>query len=100
MALTHVAKTSDIPEGKMLQVQVGENQVNICNVGGKFHAVGDVCPHSGGPLSEGELEDCVVTCPWHGKQFDVTTGRGVSDAGLDVSVYPLEVRDGDIFVDV
>ena len=70
-----VASTSDIPEGKMKLVQLGSNQVCIAHAAGKYSAIGDTCTHVGGPLHQGVLKDSVVTCPWHGSQFDVRTGE-------------------------
>ena len=47
----------------------------VYNIDGAFYATGNACTHTGGPLSEGDLAGQVVTCPLHGSQFDVTTGR-------------------------
>ena len=49
-------------------------ELALFNVGGKFYCLDNVCPHRGGPLAEGTLDGNVVTCPWHGWRFDVTTG--------------------------
>lgn len=67
--------------------------VGVYHVNGRVTAVNDVCPHSGGRLSAGVMENCVVTCPLHGSQFDVQTGerlRGPADEA--VAVYEV-VRD-------
>ena len=90
-----VATSKEIPEGKMKNVLVGGQQVLLANVKGNFHAIGNTCTHVGGPLHEGILEDSVVQCPWHGSQFDVTTGhvkRG--PAARPEPVYEVKV-DGD-----
>lgn len=52
-------------------------EVVIFNVKGDFFAVENLCPHRGGPLSEGEISGGVVTCPWHGARFDIKTGKGL-----------------------
>jgi glycine betaine catabolism B len=70
-----VASTSDIPEGKMKMVQVGSAQVCLAHLAGRYDAIGNLCTHVGGPLAQGVLKDFVVTCPWHGSQFDVRTGE-------------------------
>ena len=70
-----VASTADVPEGKMKMVQKGNDKVCLANVGGKFYAIGELCTHVGGPLSQGFLSGQVVTCPWHGSQFDLRTGE-------------------------
>ncbi|MGH9002345.1 MAG: Rieske (2Fe-2S) protein, partial [Acidimicrobiia bacterium] len=57
----------------------------VYHLRGRLHAVDDRCPHAGATLSEGEVEGCVVTCPRHGSQFDVSDGervRGPADQGL------------------
>jgi 3-phenylpropionate/trans-cinnamate dioxygenase ferredoxin subunit len=72
--MTTVGKAGDIPEGDMASFQVGGEDVAVANVGGSYHAFGDVCTHAQCLLSEGDLEDTIVTCPCHGSQFDVTSG--------------------------
>ena len=69
-----VAKVADLKPGEGKTVTVGDREVALFNVGGKFYAVDNTCPHRGGPLGEGVLEGNIVTCPWHGWQFDATTG--------------------------
>ncbi len=59
----------------MKKVNLGGEDVLVANVDGQFYAIANSCTHQGGPLDEGELEGTVVTCPWHGGQFDVTTGK-------------------------
>jgi len=56
-------------------------------------------PHRGGPLGEGDLKGQIVTCPWHGWQYDVTTGKLATNPAVGVENYPVEVRGDDIFVD-
>ena len=51
----------------------------LFNVDGTFYALDGVCPHQGGPLGSGEVHNCIVTCPWHGWQFDVRTGQHQQD---------------------
>ena len=73
-----VADKSDIGRGKMKKVTLGEVVVLIANVSGNYYAVDNMCTHFGGDLSEGILEENVVTCPNHQAKFDVTTGKVVS----------------------
>ncbi len=72
-----VASRNEIQEGKMKEVTVDANKIMLANVGGEFFAMGNSCTHMGGPLARGRLEGHVVTCPWHGSQFDVRTGAVV-----------------------
>jgi len=91
MEFVKVASTSEVPAGKMKMVNVGENEVLIANVGGKYYAIGNRCTHSGGSLSDGSLEGNVVTCPKHGSKFDVTSGRAVQ--GPKIAFFKLKAKD-------
>ncbi|MBI5301882.1 MAG: Rieske 2Fe-2S domain-containing protein [Chloroflexi bacterium] len=68
---------SDIPPGKSKAVQVDGESVAVFNVEGTLFVTQDECTHAGGPLSEGDLVECTITCPLHGSQFDVGTGNVV-----------------------
>jgi len=70
-----VALTTEVSEGKMKAVQVMGHEVCLANVGGTHYAIANLCTHVHGPLSLGSLKDHIVTCPWHGSQFDVRTGE-------------------------
>ena len=73
--LTKVATTGQLELGAAICVEVEGKQIALFNVDGEFYAIDDTCSHSGGPLSDGMCEGTVVTCPWHGWQYDVTNGR-------------------------
>lgn len=65
----------DLPDGGLREVVVGGAIVAIANVSGRLHAMDGICAHQGGPLGKGRLDNGCLTCPWHGWQYDVTTGR-------------------------
>jgi nitrite reductase/ring-hydroxylating ferredoxin subunit len=73
-------------------------RVLIANLDGKFHAIGSVCTHLGGPLEKGTLEDRVLTCPWHGSKFDVTDGKVVSGPAIRPEPAYKVTLDGDYLV--
>ena len=100
MGFLRAAKTSEIPAGTIKEVQVNGSTVAVANVDGKFHAISNTCLHRGGPLGEGTLEGPIVTCPWHGWEYDVTTGKVAQNPTVGVASYPVEVRGDEIFVDV
>ena len=100
MAFVRAAKTSEIPAGAIQESQVGGQAIALANVDGKFYAISNTCLHHGGPLGQGALEGSVVTCPWHGWQFDVTTGKVTQDPNMGVGCYPIEVRGDEVFVDI
>jgi len=70
-----VGHVDDFPPGSMKKVGVAGEDVVVGNVAGKLYAISNKCTHRGGPLNEGELEGSTVTCPWHGGQFDLLTGK-------------------------
>jgi len=103
-----VAKTSEIPIGKMKAIKLDDKEVLIANIEGKYYAIGNKCTHKGGDLSKGKLENNIVTCPIHGAKFDLTTGKVVSGPKLgpfkgradDEPVYEVKVEDNEIMVRV
>jgi len=76
MARLFVGKTSDIPEGKMIHIQIHKQKkdILIANVGGRYYAVSNICTHEGAKLHEGKLNNNQLICPWHGARWDVTSG--------------------------
>jgi nitrite reductase/ring-hydroxylating ferredoxin subunit len=99
MAFLRAAKKDEIPDGSIREFQVNGTTVAVANVGGKFYAISNTCLHRGGPLGQGELEGNVVTCPWHGWQYDVTTGKVIMNPAVGVETYAVEVRGEDVFID-
>lgn len=83
-----------IAVGESAEVVANERIFAVFNVDGEFHVLDGICPHSGGPLGKGMLQGCVVTCPWHGWQFDVTTGQHQLSPGICQPGYAVEVVDG------
>lgn len=99
--LPKFASKSDIPEGTCKQIDVGGAKVALFNVNGTIHAIGGTCTHQGGPLGEGDLDGSIVTCPWHGAQFDVTTGKVVGPPAMkDVPQYQVVVDGDDVHIDI
>jgi len=72
-----VAKTGELGEGAMKEVEVQGHELLLAMVGGKYYATDGRCPHLGGRLARGKLEGTVVTCPRHGSQFDISNGQVV-----------------------
>ena len=99
MAFIRTAKAAEIPPGTIREFQADGKAIALANVGGKFYAINNTCLHRGGPIGQGPLEGSVVTCPWHGWQYDVTTGKVNQNPAVGVDCYALEVRGEDIFVD-
>jgi nitrite reductase/ring-hydroxylating ferredoxin subunit len=100
MMRVRVADIGDIPPGVGKELLAADRVVALYNVGGQFHALDGVCPHAGGPLGQGMLRGCIVTCPWHGWQFDVTTGRHSLNNRLVHTRFEVTVEGADIFVEI
>ena len=98
--MVRVAAASDILPGQGRVVKTDGIEIALFNVDGSFHAIGNVCRHRGGPLGEGSLDGSVVTCPWHGWEYDVTTGAVLANAALKVPVYRTEVNGDDVLVEL
>lgn len=92
---------TDLPTGDTAkEFRCGDKEICIANVNGVYSAIDNVCPHQGGPLGEGTIENGKVVCPWHGWQYDPQTGQVVHNPSLKVAVYPLKIENGDVMVDV
>jgi nitrite reductase (NADH) small subunit len=95
-----VATTLELPPGANRELVVDDRIVALFNVDGEYVALDGVCPHQGGPLGKGTLAGCIVTCPWHGWQFDVRNGQHQASASLKHLSFPVKVEQDEIFVDV
>jgi nitrite reductase (NADH) small subunit len=94
----HVAAAAECPPGRVIERLAGEHVVALANVDGAWHALDGVCPHQGGPLGRGELCGTTLRCPWHGWEFDITTGRHRSSPTVRQESYQVAERDGQLFV--
>lgn len=95
-----VARVGEIPDGTGLEVMAGNAVVALFRVNGTICAMDGICPHAGGPLAQGLLENETLTCPWHGWQFNVPTGRHCLTATLTHKTFPVEVREDEVWVQV
>lgn len=97
-----VCSTDEVQEGKSKTFTLigGDNKIDIAlfNINGKFYALSDVCMHKGGPLSEGNLDGHIVTCPWHGWKYSVIDGKSPHEGGDSVSTYPVTVSENKVYV--
>lgn len=98
--LVKVANTNDVPQGKAKVVTAKGTAIALYNVAGKFYATQNNCLHRGGPLGDGQLNNEVVTCPWHGWQYDVTSGQNKVMPQVKLKVYRTEVKGEEVYVEV
>jgi 3-phenylpropionate/trans-cinnamate dioxygenase ferredoxin subunit len=126
-----VARLTEVPPGARKIVEAGGRSIGIFNVRGELHALRNACPHQGGPLCKGSVQGTacdsqpgeyawsregeILRCPWHGWEFDLTTGKSLfnpqkvrvrrydvtlADPDPSVETYPVSVEDGTILVHV
>jgi nitrite reductase (NADH) small subunit/3-phenylpropionate/trans-cinnamate dioxygenase ferredoxin subunit len=94
-----VGRVDDYPAGSLKQATVNGEDVVVGNVAGKLYAISNKCTHRGGPLHEGELEATTVTCPWHGGQFDLATGKVVGPPPMkDEATFEVKVEGSDVLL--
>jgi len=94
-----VASVSDLSDGEIMLVEVGDERIALAKIDGSFYAIGDECPHAEGPLSEGDVEGNEVECPYHGSRFNLMTGDVTSPpAGEGVTRYAVRLDGDDVLV--
>lgn len=96
-----VAKVGEIAEGEGKLVEIDGKEIALFNSGGEYYAIDNECTHVGGPLSEGDLDGELVTCPWHGSDFNIKTGEVLGPpAEENVGCYKVVVEEDLIKVEV
>lgn len=102
MAERHaIAAVGDIPPGTGKAFVVEGRRIAVFNVDGRFHAIDDLCPHDQASLAEGALLGTTIVCPWHGAEFDVTTGKVLCPPAIEnVWTYPVIVTGTSIEVEL
>lgn len=110
----HVIAADKLGDGERVIVDIRGREIAVFNVDGEYHAVLNYCVHQGGPLCEGLLdgtltvdddwewtyscEGKIISCPWHGWEFDITTGEHLSHSDYRVPIYNVVVDSGEIYV--
>ena len=89
-----------VPPGTGAEVVANGKILAVFNVDGTFHVIDGICPHAGGPLGKGMLRGNIVTCPWHGWQFNVSTGQHCLNQRSCQTRYDVRVEDGKVVVEI
>jgi len=108
---------ADYADATMRLIPAGRHQIGVVKWGAAFYATLNRCPHARGPLCLGrvapriavgergpgsltvDFERPTISCPWHGWDFDLETGRALGDDQLKVRTYPVHVLDGRVYVE-
>ena len=97
---TRVCAEEGVPFLEGRRVEVGGFYIGVFNTEEGFYAVYDVCPHKGGPLSDGDVAAGAVTCPLHAHKIDLSTGRVQNDDSLSCTfTFPVRIEDGSVYLD-
>lgn len=108
MNYVKITSIEEVRPGEMKGCTVEGRSILLANVNDSYYAMENVCPHMGGILSEGTLEEKRVICPKHGSIFDVSTGKALQDGKIlflkakvrDLMSYTVKVEGDDVFVDL
>jgi nitrite reductase (NADH) small subunit len=95
-----VCAVEECPLGQAREFVAGERLVALFHIADGYYALDGLCPHQGGPLGKGSLAGPVVTCPWHGWQFDVRSGQHQVNRSLRHPQLAVKIEDGGVWVDV
>ena len=94
-----VAETADVPPLAARVVRVKGGEIALFHAGdGNFYAIDNACPHKGGPLSEGIVHDCRVTCPLHNWVLDLRTGEAQAPDEGKIATHAVKVEDGAVYL--
>ena len=94
------AEVADVPEEEVIAVNVAGHSIALAKSNGKIFAVDNRCPHMGYPLNRGSVQDGILICHWHHAMFDLASGCTFHPFADDVQAYPIDVRDGSVYVNV
>jgi nitrite reductase (NADH) small subunit len=99
--LIKLATRSDLPApGKVKEFLAGGRFICVANVDGEICATDNVCPHWGGPLGQGTIENGKIICPWHRWDYDPRTGETSRKADVRLTIFKIRVEGDDVFVEL
>jgi len=93
-----VMNKEDLPVGKSAIVLAGNEEIALFNYKGEFYAIANKCPHKGGPLGEGRVQEGIVICPNHEWRFNLKNGDNMQNPELCVKSYPVRVRNEKLYI--
>src|SRR5215210_4530446 len=98
--LIRAADVSEVVPGGCHVVHLEGHSIALFEAEGRFHAVDNRCPNMGYTLSRGRVSDCILTCHWHHARFDLKTGGTFDQFADEARIFPVEIRDGEVWVDL
>ena len=100
MPFVKAGSLAKLKPGSVMEAEVAGNTYAICNVGGELHAYDGVCPHAGGPLGQGAVNENILACPWHGWEYDCRTGVNEYDDSVKLAKFAVKAQGDDILIDI
>ncbi len=95
-----IGDVGDLPEeGRAKEFDCAGTTICVARVNGRLAALGNVCPHRGGPIADGVVMDGTIICPWHGWQLDPVTGKSLQVPTAGVDVYGISIEGNEVFVE-
>ncbi len=93
-----VLKAEDLPIGKSAIILVDGQEIAVFNYKNEYFAILNKCPHKGGPLGEGRVQEGIVICPNHEWRFELKTGNSMQNPEMKVKIFPVRIKDEKIYV--
>jgi nitrite reductase (NADH) small subunit/3-phenylpropionate/trans-cinnamate dioxygenase ferredoxin subunit len=93
-----VCRVAELAEGEGRVFQVADKLIAVFRHEGQYYAIDDTCPHMGDSLSQGYVENGIVTCPWHAWRFRLSDGAWADNPRIKIGSYPVRISNGEIQV--
>lgn len=101
MSLKQICRADELAPGQGSEFLVDGKIVAVFLLSdGSVYAVDGMCAHQGGPIAQGKVSGRCVTCPWHGWQYDISNGKNLLTQKSMLASYAVELRDGEVWIDV
>ncbi len=91
---------NDLEDGKPKTIQVAKKTLVVTRLNDDIGVIDNACPHMGGPLGEGQIENGYIKCPWHGYEFHTCTGKSPEGFDDEVNAYTVEIREDGVYVEI
>lgn len=97
--LTYVCDASAVADGSVIAAQPEGLDLAVYNLEGEYFVTANLCTHGPGILSDGDIEDGLIECDFHGGQFDIRSGEAVTaPCMIPLKTYPVKVIDGKVYI--
>src|SRR5882672_7464724 len=98
MAFIKVGSLSSLPPDSVMEVILGDDSYAICNQGGQLHALWGICPHAGGPIGQGTLQENSMVCPWYERAYNCHTGENYYHTAMKLAWFACKVEGEDSLI--